>query len=124
MFQASNTKGRFFLNLLDDNLKSVEPSYSEEVLWLKFFGYSNLLYTGASRAIINHTSIEEYHLRFFLQEEFKCPYEQYLIKTRQHILYECRRLNNYWNLRWDTIAHFILFLKYNNNTFSFGESIT
>jgi len=110
VFQASDAKGRFFLDLLDDDLKSIKPSYSKGGLWLKFFGHSNSLCTRASRAII--------------KKEFKCPCGQYPIKTRQYILHECRRFNNYWNPRWDTIAHFTLFLGYNNNTFSFGESIT
>ena len=63
-------------------LKPIEPSYSKGESWLKFFGHSNLLCTRASRAIINHTPIEEYYLRFFPQEEFKCPCGQYLIEAR------------------------------------------
>ena len=31
-FQASNAKGRYFLDLLDDNLKSIEPSYFKREL--------------------------------------------------------------------------------------------
>ena len=42
-FQASNAKGRQFLDLLDDNLKSIEHLYFKERLWLKFFGYSNFI---------------------------------------------------------------------------------
>jgi len=81
-FQASDAKERQFLELLNDNLLSIEPSYSKEGLWLKFFDHSNLLCARALRAIVNHASIEKYHLRFFLQEEFKCPCGQYLIKMR------------------------------------------
>jgi len=29
-FQASNDKEKYFLNLLDDNLNPVEPSYSKK----------------------------------------------------------------------------------------------
>jgi len=123
-FQASDTKGRQFLELLNNNLNSIEPSYSKGGSWLKFLSHSNSLCARASRAIINYAPIGEYHLRFFPQEEFKCPCGQYPIETRQHILHECRRFNNYWNSRWDTIAHFMLFLEFNNNAFSFGESIT
>ena len=112
------------MELFDNNLHLIEPSYSKEELWLKFFGHPNSLCARASRAIINHTSIEEYHLRFFPQEEFRCLCGQYPIKTRQYILFEYRRFNNYWNPRWDTIAYFMLFLEFNNNTFSFGKSIT
>jgi len=121
MFQASNAKGRQFLKLFDNNLYPIEPSYSKEGLWLKFFSHFNSL---CAKAIINHAPIEEYHLRFFPQEEFKCLCRQYPIKTRQYILYKYRRFNNYWNLIWDTIVHFMLFLEFNNNTFSFGKSIT
>jgi len=78
-FQASDAKERQFLELLNDNLLSIKPSCSKEGLWLKFFGHFNLLCARASRVIVNHTSIEEYHLRFFPQEKFKCLHEQYLV---------------------------------------------
>ena len=42
-FQASNDKERHFLDLLDEDLKPIEPSYSKRGSWLKFFGHSNLL---------------------------------------------------------------------------------
>jgi len=79
-FQASDAKGRQFLELLNDNLNSIEPSYSKS--WLKFLSYCNSLCARASRAIINHASIGEYHLRFFPQEEFKCLCGQYPIEMR------------------------------------------
>jgi len=66
--QALDNKGRYFLDLLDDDLKSIEPTYSKRGLWLQFFGHFNPLCTKAIRAITNHTSIEEYQLRFFPQE--------------------------------------------------------
>jgi len=112
------------LDLLDDDLQPIELSYSKGELWLKNFGHSNLLYTRATRAIINHAPIEEYQLCFFPQEEFKCSCKLYPIKTCYHILYKCRRYNNYWNLRHDTIGHFTFFLEFNSNAFSFGDSIT
>ena len=74
-----------------------------------------------TRAIVNHATTSKYWLRFFSKEGFMCPCRLYPIKSRQHILYECNRFNNYWNPRRDTIAHFTLFLEYNNNTFSFGK---
>ena len=43
MFQVSNTKGRYFLELLDDELNPIELSYFKGGLWLKFFGHSNSL---------------------------------------------------------------------------------
>ena len=40
------------------------------------------LYTRAIRAIVNHTSTSEYHLRFFSREEFLCSCGLYPIKSR------------------------------------------
>ena len=80
MSQSSDAKERQFLELFNDDLHFIELSYSKEGLWLKFFNHSNLLCTKALRAIINHALIEEYCLRFFPQEEFKYPCEQYPIK--------------------------------------------
>jgi len=64
------------------------------------FDYSNLLYARATRAIVNYAPISEY------------------------ILHECKKYNNYWNPRKNTLAYFILFLEFNSNAFSFGKSIT
>jgi len=60
IFQASDDKERYFLDLLDNDLNSIELTYSKEELWLKFFGHSNSLCTKATRAITNHASIGEY----------------------------------------------------------------
>ena len=43
IFQVSNTKGRYFLELLDVELNPIELSYFKGGLWLKFFGHSNSL---------------------------------------------------------------------------------
>ena len=59
-FQASDDKGRYFLDLLDNILNFIELAYFKGGLWLKFFGCSNSLYARATRAIINHTPIKEY----------------------------------------------------------------
>ena len=72
-----------------------------------------------TRAITNHAPIGEYRLRFFLREKFKCPYDMYPIKSRRHILHDCSRFNGYWNLRRDTLSHFVMFLKSNPNIFAF-----
>jgi len=122
-FQALDDKGHNFLKLLDNKNNLLEPTYSKGRIWLKYFGHWNLLYIRVTKAIINHTLISKYQLIFFSHEDFKCPYSTYSIEVRCHILYECKRYNNYWNLRRDTIGHFILFLMYNSNTFLFGESI-
>ena len=73
MFQASNFKGNQFLDLLDNDNNIIKPSYVKGGLWLKVFGYSNSLCTHATRAITNYAPINEYRLRFFLREKFKCP---------------------------------------------------
>jgi len=61
-FQASEGKGKHFLDLLDDDLNAIEPSYSKGGLWLQSFGHSNSLCTCATRAITNHAPIGEYRL--------------------------------------------------------------
>jgi len=120
LFQASDSRGRNFLELLDDDLNPIEPLAIKGSPWLQHFRYSNLLCAQATRAIVNHTPIKEYQLHFFPREEFSCPCRCYLIESRHHILHECRRYNNYWNSRRDTISHFTLFLEFNSNAFSFG----
>ena len=61
-FQASDGKGNQFLDLMDSNLETIEPSYTKGSPWLQAFGHSNSLYARAMRAITNHTPIDEYHL--------------------------------------------------------------
>ena len=76
------------------------------------------------QSITNHAPIGEYRLRFFPNEEFKCPYGVYPIKLRRHILHECRRFNRYRNSRQDSLSHFVMFLKANPNAFAFIDSFT
>ena len=94
-FQASDRKGKQFLDLLDNDLNTIEPSYTKDSLWLKVFGHSNLLCACATRAITNHAPTREYWLRFFPNEDFVCSYNEYPIESRRHILHECRRFNRY-----------------------------
>ena len=115
-FKMLNLKERNFLNLLNNNLSNIKSSYMKGGPWIKNFSFSNSLCTWA---ITNHAPIEEYQLRFFPREEFSCLCRVYPIKTRCHILYDCRRFNKYWNPRRDTISHFVSFLEFNPNTFSF-----
>jgi len=61
-FQASDGKGKHFLNLVDDYLETIELSYTKEGPWLQFFGYSNSLCAQATRAITNHALIGKYRL--------------------------------------------------------------
>ena len=87
-FKSLDLKGRNFLYLLNNNLSKIKSSYPKGGLWIKQFGFSNLLYTYTTRAITNHAPIREYHLRFFPREEFKCLGRFYLIKSKHHILYK------------------------------------
>ena len=59
-FQAFDSRGKNFLDLLGDDLHSIEPSYSKDSLWLLQFGHSNSLCMQTIRAITNHTPISEY----------------------------------------------------------------
>jgi len=121
-FQASDCKGRQFLNLLDENFNVIKLSYTKEGPWLESFGQSNSLCTHATRAITNHAPIGEYKLRFFLNEEFKCPCEVYPIESRRHILHDCRRFNGHWNPRRDSLNYFVMFLKVNPDAFTFIDN--
>jgi len=59
-FQMSDDKGCNFLELLDNKNNLLKPTYSKGGIWLKYFGHLNLLYTRATRAIINHVPIGKY----------------------------------------------------------------
>jgi len=120
-FQASNLKGNQFLDLLDDDNNIIELSYVKGGLWLKTFGHSNSLCARATRAITNHTPIGEYRLAFFPGKEFKCLCGIYPIESRRHILHECGRFNGYWNLRRDSLSHFVMFLVTNPGASTFPD---
>ena len=90
-FQASEGKGKHFLDLLDNDLNPIEPSYAKGGLWLQMFGHSNLLCACTTRAITNHAPIREYQLRFFPSLDFSCLCNNYPIELRRHILHECKR---------------------------------
>jgi len=118
-FQALDGKGKQFLDLLDDNSNDIEPSYVKGGPWLQVFEQSNTLCVHMTRAITNHAPIRKYRLRFFPREEFKCLCSVYSIKSRRHILHDYSRFNGYWNLRRDSLSHFVMFLKTNPNAFAF-----
>jgi len=118
-FQASDGKGRCFLNLVNGNYEDIGPSYIKGGPWLQAFGYSNSLCTRATRAITNHAPIGEYRLRFFPNEDFSCPCGNFPIESRRHVLYDCKRHNGYWNPRRDSLCHFVLFLIANPKAFAF-----
>ena len=60
MFQASDGKGKHFLNLVDNNFNIIESVYTKEGPWLQVFGHSNSLCAHTTRAITNHAPIGEY----------------------------------------------------------------
>jgi len=122
-FQASNSKGNQFLDLLNDNDNIIKLSYVKGRPWLKVFRHSNSLYAQATRAIMNHAPIGKYRLRYFPRKDFKCPCEVYPIKSKHHILFECGRFNSYWNPRRDSLSQFIMFLEFNLSTFAFSGSL-
>ena len=121
-FQASDLKERQFLNLLDKDFNIIKLYYAKREPWLKLFRHLNSLCVCTIRAITNHAPIGKYRLRFFPREEFKCLYRLYPIESRQHILHKCRRFNEYWNPRWDSLNHFVMFLEANPNTFTFNDN--
>jgi len=61
-FQASDQKGRNFLDLVDSNNKTLEPTYSKSGVWLQYIGHSNMLCARTARAITNRAPIGEYQL--------------------------------------------------------------
>ena len=61
-FQVSDGKGRNFLDLVDNDYGDIELSYTKDSPWLQAFGHLNLLCACATRAIMNHALIREYHL--------------------------------------------------------------
>ena len=121
-FQASDGKGKNFLNLVGDDYEDIKPSYIKGSLWLQAFGHSKLLCARTTRAITNHAPIGEYRLRFFSNEDFKCPCGNYPIESRRHILYDCTRFNGYWNSRRDSLCHFVMFLIANPKAFTFIDN--
>jgi len=120
-FQVLDGKEKYFLNLLDNNFDTIEPAYIKERPWLQAFGHSNSLCAWATRAITNHAPIGEFYLRFFPNEDFKCPCS-YPIESRRHILHECKRFNRYWNPRRDFLNHLTIFLITNPHAFAFTVS--
>ena len=105
----------FFLIYSINDLSDIKPSYMKGGPWIKSFGFSNSLCAWATQAITNHAPIGEYQLCFFPREEFRCPCRIYPIKSRCHILYNCRRFNKGWNPGRKTLFQLISFLEFNPN---------
>jgi len=122
-FQASDGKGKNFLNLANINNNTIAPSYIKGGPWLQAFDSSNSLCARATRAITNYAPTGEYQLQFFPKEDFKCPCSLYSIETRRYILYEYIRHNGYWNPRRDSLYHFVMFLSANLLDFAFIDNL-
>ena len=56
---------------------------------------TNIFLILLSIVIINHAPIQKYCLIFLLREEFKYLCGLYPIESRKHILYKCKKYNNY-----------------------------
>ena len=123
-FQALDYKRKNFLNLNDDNNLLIRPTYLKDSIWPKLIEHSNSLCTQATRAITNYASIGEYCLRFFPKESFTCPYGDYPIELRNHILHDCRKFMKYWNSNRESLKNIVTFLKVNSRAFFFHEGIT
>jgi len=120
-FQVSDNNGKKFLDLNDNDNLPTKSTYFKYSMWLNFIGHSNTLYMRAIKAITNHTSIGEYWLRFFPKEPFICSCREYPIKSKNHILYNCRKFNKYWNPNRKLLKHFFSFLEFNPGAFFFYE---
>jgi len=79
-FKSLDLKRRNFLHLLNNNLSEIKLSYTKGGPWPEHIGFSNLLCARATQAITNHVP----------REEFKCLCRLYPIKSKHHILHECR----------------------------------
>jgi len=86
IFQASDGKRNYFLDLLNINFNIIKPFYAKKGPWLQLFEHSNSLCVQATKAITNHAPICEYRLRFFSKKEFKCPYGSYPIELQNYAI--------------------------------------
>jgi len=123
-FQASNFKGRYFLNLNNSDGQPICLTYFKDKAWLKHFHLFNLLYVHITRLITNHTLIGKYKLRFFPNKLFTCPCGNSSIEIRSHILHEYIQYVKLWNPKWKFFKDVLMFLKFNPEVFCFQEGIT
>ena len=108
-FQASDNKGHNFLGLCNDNMQTIIPLIDKGSLWLKYFGYLNLLCTRALKAIVNHIPIGEYQLRFFSKKKFECSCGSYMTESRWHMS-ELKTISaNYFSFSFSFLFSFLLF---------------
>jgi len=118
-FQASDKKGKSFLEITNNKGEDLIPSHENGRPWLTYIGHSNSLCARLTCLITNHAPIGEYRKRFFPQEESLCNCSANIIETRDRILYECRKYNETWRPPDLSIVSILTFLKENPNAFSF-----
>ena len=118
-FQTSDFKGKYFLELLNNNYLLIKLIYIKNCMQLKSIRHSNSLCVRVTRAIMNYVLTGEYHLIFFSKKNFSYPCGHYLIELRHYILHKYRRYNNYWNSNRKSFNYFIMFLEFNSEAFSF-----
>jgi len=122
-FQASDYKGKQFLDL-EDNDKTIASTYTKGRAWLKHVGRSNSLTMRITRLITNHAPISEYRQQFFPNEPHACPCKKAPVETRHHILYECEQHKQSWNPLCSSINDIITFFHFNPRVFSFRDNIS
>lgn len=123
-FQASNYREKNFLDLNNDGRNPICLSYSKGGAWLKYFSLSNSPCTYITRFITNHVPIGRYKQRFFTNKSIACSCGNTPIKTRAHILYDCKQYQKLQNTKQESIEDVFTFLKFNHGMFCFQESIT
>ena len=122
-FQALEYKRRNFLELNNNDYQSICPTYSKNSAWLKHFSLSNSMCACIIRLIMNHISIGKYRLRFFSKEFFTYTYEEYSIKTRRYILFDCICYKKSWNPKRESLKDILTFLEFNPGAFCFQDSV-
>ena len=78
----TDLKGKHFLNIVNFNLEPIVPTYIKGDPWLKYIDFSNSLCARVMKTITNHTPISKYHMRFFPNQDFSCPYSRYPIESK------------------------------------------
>ena len=116
-FQASEYKGRNFLDLNDDNNQSIYPIYTRGSAWIKYFSLSNSICIHMTRLIMNHAPTGKYRL------PFAYPCRDYPIERRRHILFECAQSKKSWNSKRKFLKDVLTFLEFNPRAFFFQEGI-
>jgi len=119
-FYASDRKGKYFLEITNNNGFTLEPFYKKGGTWLSHFRFFNSTCARMTRLITNHAPIGEYYKRFFPHKEYTCPCSSRCIETRTYILHECTRYNEAWWLPDYSVFSLLMFLKENSEAFCFN----